>query len=175
MEDSGRKSGFVSSITQEQFLLLSKPRLKLFTGWVRERLGECWEKLSLTQVCSNTEGVASPEVLDEGGQGGIGGMKNRRAGCKAKTSDRRAKTSVSQKEWGKVQPDFWGAAEAESRATLCCSDRESPEVLQLEGIWWGSYTKREESWQPKKERQYLEKVHQGRNELGFSAQGSSSG
>lgn len=124
MKDSGKEWGFVSSITQEQFLLSNKPRLKLFTGRVREQFGERWEKLSSTQLCSNTESAASPEVLDEGGEGGTGGMKNRTAGSKVKTSDRREETSVSQKEWEEGQPDFWGAAEVESRATPCCSNRE---------------------------------------------------
>lgn len=50
--------------------------------------------------------------------------EERESRVQSKDIRQESETSVSQKEWEKVQPDFWGAAEVESRATPCCSDRE---------------------------------------------------
>lgn len=53
------------------------------------------------KLSRNGEGIASPEVPDKGGQGGVGGTEKGRAEWraeadrKARASDRRAKTNLS--------------------------------------------------------------------------------
>lgn len=73
-------------------------------------------------------------------------MKNGRAGCKAKTSDRRAKQACHKRNGKKCsqiseEQQKWKAEPLRAAVT----EKETPEVLQLEGVCWGSYTKREES------------------------------
>lgn len=73
-------------------------------------------------------------------------MKNGRAVCKAKTSDRRAKQACHKRNGEKCSQI--SEEQQKRKAELLCAavtEKESPEVLQLEGICWGSYTKREES------------------------------
>lgn len=175
MEEAGRKSGFVSSVTQEKFLFLSKPCLKLYregerTIWRMLRKAEFNISLQQHRCCF----TRNPGWGRTGRHWGNEELESR---VQSKDIRQKSKGKRVTKGVGKSAARFLRSSRRgkQSHSMLQWQRQKPLKSCSWRGFGGGVTQREKKSQQAKKGRQYMEKVHQGRNEPGFSAQGSSSG